>query len=120
MLAHPSSAPPSAPVSAPLSVAAASALVDELHRRELVVAAVAEQLERAMQLVASTAHDPRWRGPAARAFGGAVERNLHGLLQARRSLDVAGFALTGRRWSAEQQLAEARARAASVPAVTGG
>lgn len=87
----------------------AAQLAAELRHRETVVAAVAEQVERVMSLVRSTAHDQRWRGPASRAFADAVEHRLQGLISARRSLDVAGGALAGARHVAEQRAADAAA-----------
>lgn len=93
----------------------AAALASELHRRELIVAAVIEQVETVMRLVRETANDPHWRGPAARAFARAVDRRLHGLTTARRSLDVASGSLAWARHEAEQ-----RSLAAAASATLGG
>lgn len=86
----------------------------ELRRRELVVAAVAEQVETVMARVRSISVEHDWRGPAARAFSAAVERRLHGLASARRSLDVAGQAIVGARYRAEERAA------AAAPLLSGG
>lgn len=87
--------------------------VHELRRRELIVAAVAEQVESVMSGVRSVADDDRWRGLAARAFTGAVDHRLRGLVSARRSLDVVGQALLGARWAAEQRAADLSAAGAA-------
>lgn len=89
--------------------------VHELRRRELIVAAVAEQVESVIVRVRSIAAEDDWRGPAARVFSAAVERRLHGLAAARRSLDVAGRALVGARYRAEE-----RATAAALVPAGGG
>jgi hypothetical protein len=77
----------------------------ELRRSELVIEAVTGQVESVITLVRTTAHDPHWRGPAARAFARAVEHRLDGLHRARRSLDQAQGALAAAhraaQWSAE-------------------
>lgn len=86
--------------------------VHELRRRELIVVAVAEEVESVIVRVRSVAAEDDWWGPAARAFSAAVERRLHGLADARRSLDVAEQALVGARYRAEERAAAA----ALVPA----
>ena len=88
-----------------------AAQASELRHRELVVMAVAEQVESVMALVRTTAHDEQWRGPAARAYARAVENRMGGLLGARRSLDLAGQALAWARAQAEQRAATATAAA---------
>ena len=77
----------------------------ELRHRELVVHAVAAQVETVMSLVGATAHDEQWRGPAARAYARAVEGRLRGLVDARRSLDLASQALAFARTEAERRAA---------------
>lgn len=86
-----------------------AAQASELRHRELVVMAVAEQVESVMALVRTTADDEQWRGPAARAYARAVENRLSGLVEARRSLDTAGQALAWARSQAETRAATAAA-----------
>lgn len=95
----------------------AAALATELRRREVILAAVIDQVERVMRLVGDTANDPHWRGPAAQAYAGAVGLRLQGLTAARRSLDVAGGALAWARHEAEERaIVAAAARAAGAGA----
>jgi hypothetical protein len=85
----------------------------ELRRNELVIEAVGAQVESVMALIRDTAHDPRWRGPAARAFAQAIEHRLDGLHRVQRVLEQAQGGLAAARRAA-QWSAESAARAVLI------
>jgi hypothetical protein len=54
--------------------------------RRIALAEAGRDLEHVMAALRPLGADPRWRGPAARAFARALDRRVDGLARARRSL----------------------------------